>query len=259
METERFEDKIKRQMLDREIAPSAGSWDKLSERLDATQEKKRPFILWMGIAATIIGGILILSLVFNNSIPSDSQEVVNTPKDEIKLEETAVETSKEIFIKNQKEKKQFASEKVEDVKRVARTPRSKGVVEEKLSSQGIREAIAVIDNAILLKEQNVISPTVVSSDKILDVKLNDALASVITQTINGQAVTDAEVNTLLAEAARRISQERYSKDYATGKVDPQDLLLEAEFELENSFRDKIFDMLKEGYSKAKTAVANRNY
>jgi len=72
-------------------------------------------------------------------------------------------------------------------------------------------------------------------------------------------VTDAEVDKLLEEAARRISLERYSKNYAAGKIDPQDLLLDVEFELDNSFRDKIFDMLKEGYSKAKTAVANRNY
>jgi len=43
-----------------------------------------------------------------------------------------------------------------------------------------------------------------------------------------------------------------------GVVDASALLLEAEQELDRSFRDQIFDALKSGYLKAKTAVANRN-
>ncbi len=260
METERFEGKIKRELRDREITPSAGSWDKLSAKLDATEEKKKPFVLWMGIAASIIGGILILSLVFNNLIPLDSPEIVDVPKNEIKLEKTQVENSEEIFIPTKTEVKQVATAEVEEVEKNQSTPRTKGNVIKKIeSSQSNRDARAVIDNTNLIKEQTLITPTVVTSDKILDAKLNDAVANVLSQTKNGQIVTDAEVNELLAEAAAKISQERYKSDFAVGKVDPQDLLQDVEFEMDKSFRDKIFDMLKEGYSKAKTAVANRNY
>ncbi len=257
MGTERFEDKIKRQLLDREITPSADSWDKLSARLDETQQKKKPFLLWMGIAASIIGGILILSLVFNNSIPSDSPEMVDVPKEEVKLEENPVETSEEIFTQIQDEVEQVATS---EVKKEKRTPRSNLIVTPvKKMDQNRREAIVVLDNKSLLNQKRLdisIGPT---SDKILDLKLNDTLTSVIANVENKATITDAEVNKLLAEAAAKISEERYKTNFAVGKVNPQDLLQDVEFEMDNSFRDKIFEILKEGYSKARTAVANRNY
>lgn len=256
METERFEDKIKRQLRDREIAPSTGSWDKLSAKLDASQEKKRPFVFWMSIAASIIGGILILSLVFNNA-PIDSPEIVDAPKEDVKLERTPVNTSEEIITPTEEEVVQVAAS---NVKKEPITPKSNITSPPvKQEQQNKREALAVIDNKSLLKEQSLITPSAITSDKILDVKLNEALSSVLTKTENGQTVTDAEVNKLLNEAASKISQERYKTNLAVGKVNPQDLLQDVEIEMDNSFRDKIFEMLKEGYSKAKTAVANRNY
>lgn len=259
METERFEDKIKRQLQDREIKPSASSWDKLSAKLEAPQQKKKPFVLWMGIAASIIGGILILSLVFNKtSIVSPA--IVDTPKENLNLEKSPVEISEEIFTEIQDEAVQVATSEVEEVEKKNIAPRIKGnVIKEIEASQSNREVIAVIDNKNLLKEQTLITPSALSSDKILNLKLNDALSSVITKVENAQSVTDAEVNMLLAEAATKISQERYKTDFVVAKVNPHDLLQDVEFEMDNSFRDKIFEILKEGYSKAKTAVANRNY
>tara|TARA_R100001369_G_scaffold954_4_gene3156 strand:+ start:26638 stop:27411 length:774 start_codon:yes stop_codon:yes gene_type:complete len=257
METERFEDKIKRQMLDREITPSAGSWDKLSASLDVQEKKKKPFVLWMGIAASIISGILVLSLVFNNSNPSALPQIVNTPKEEVKIEKAPIETSEEIFAETIKEEQQVA---VSEEKRESINPGiNKNSALENPIQQNNREAVAAIDNSSILNDKSAAEKNLASDNEILNLKLNNALNHVIAQTIKENVVTDAEVDRLLEEAAKKISQERYSKNYATGKVDPQDLLLDAEFELDNSFRDKIFDLLKEGYSKAKTAVANRNY
>ena len=257
MGTDGFEGKIKKQMLDREIAPSAGSWDKLSSRLDAQEEKKKPFVLWIGIAASIIGGILILSLVFNNSTLSTSPQIVDTPSEEVKVEKAPIETSEEIFTETNNEEQQVSvsEEKKESINPVT----NEKPVSEKKIQQNNREAVAAIDNSSLLNQPSTADVNLAKNQEILDLKLNNELTEVIAQTNGVTTVTDADVNKLLEEAARRISQERYSKNYAIGKVDPQDLLQDAEFELDNSFRDKIFDMLKEGYSKAKTAVANRNY
>jgi len=260
MGTEKFEDKIKRQLQDREITPSAGSWNKLSARLDETQQKKNPFVLWMGIAASIIGGVLILSLVFNNANFADSPELVDTPKEESILEKTPEETSEEIFIQTQDEEEQLATTEVEEVKKETIAPILKRKVnQEKYSAQNNREALAVMDNSDLINDKAIIAPSILSEDKMLELKLSDALSNVIANVENGQTVTDAEVNRLLTEAAARISREQYKTDFAVGKVNAQDLLRDVEFELDNSFRDKIFDILKEGYSKARTAVANRNY
>ena len=253
MGTKRFEDKIKQQLRDRKITPSAGSWDKLSARLDETQQKKKPLVLWLGIAATIIGGILILSLVFNNSVPLDSPVIVDVPKEEIKLKET----SEENFIPAKQMEEQVATS---EVKKEQITPRSNPTVTPvKQMHQNKREVIAAIDNKSLINDKTLIAPSIVSKDKILELKLNDALSNVIANVEKEQTVTDAEVNKLLAEAAAKISKERYKTNFAEGKVNAQDLLQDVEFEMDNSFRDKIFEILKEGYSKARTAVANRNY
>ncbi|TVZ27270.1 hypothetical protein JM83_2299 [Gillisia sp. Hel_I_86] len=252
METERFEDKIKQQLQAREIAPSAGSWEKLSDKLDSTQEKKRPVAFWMGIAASIIGGILILSLVFNNSTPSGSPKMVDMPKDEVKIEKTPAESSKEIFTEVQKEAEQVAISENTDELAIPKNNERTSLVKN-------RGEIVGLDNKALLKEQKISTSIEPTTDKLLDLTINDALANVLAQTKNGETVTDAEVNMLLAEAAAKISQEQYKTDVAVGKVNPEELLQDVEFEMDNSFRDKIFEMLKEGYSKARTAVANRNY
>ena len=49
-------------------------------------------------------------------------------------------------------------------------------------------------------------------------------------------------------------EENYQKEYSN-QYSAEALLAEAEKEIEQSFRNKIFDLLKEGYSKAKNAVA----
>ncbi len=257
METESFEDKIKRQLQDREITPSAGSWDKLSARLETTQEKKRPFAFWMGIAASIIGGILILSLVFNNSTPIDAPEIVDTPSEQVEKVKMPIETSEEILTEIQKEETQVAASKAK--KQTVIPSKNSIAAPENIIQQTKREAVAILDNESLLKKQSIITPPEITSDKILDLKLSDALAEVLTHTENDQLVTDEEVNNLLEEAAAKISRNRYQSNFAAGKVNAKDLLQEVEVEMDNSFRDKIFEMLKDGYFKAKTAVANRNY
>jgi len=70
-------------------------------------------------------------------------------------------------------------------------------------------------------------------------------------------ITDAEVDALLAEALTKIKGDRSAKSVSEN-IDANSLLLDVEMELEQSFREKVFDVLKEGYFKAKTAVVNRN-
>ena len=258
METERFEDNIKRQLQAREITPSAGSWDKLSAKLEASQEKKKPLAFWMGIAASIIGGVLILSLVFNNSSPLDSPEIVDGPKEELKREDPFRETSEEIYNPTQEETVRVAAKEEVEEEQVAHKSNTSVPPVQNIPPKN-REAVASIEDKAILKEPTIISSSQLPEDAVLDVTLTNALANVFNQTQNGETITDAEVNKLLAEAAAKITRERYKTDFAVGKVNSQDLLRDVEFEMDNSFRDKIFEMLKEGYSKAKTAVANRNY
>ncbi|CAN0604335.1 unnamed protein product, partial [Ectocarpus sp. 12 AP-2014] len=69
-------------------------------------------------------------------------------------------------------------------------------------------------------------------------------------------VTDAEVDSLLTRAQDEILRDKiFNKDKS---VDAMALLTEVEDELDKSFRDQIFDSLKAGFIKVRTAVADRN-
>ncbi|PHQ62576.1 MAG: hypothetical protein COC08_00130 [Maribacter sp.] len=69
-------------------------------------------------------------------------------------------------------------------------------------------------------------------------------------------MTDAEVDSLLRKAQEEILANKiFGEDYS---VDAMALLNEVEDELDQSFRDQIFETLKIGFLKVRTAVANRN-
>jgi len=70
------------------------------------------------------------------------------------------------------------------------------------------------------------------------------------------AVTDAEVDSLLLQAQQDILKENlFNTD---NSVNAMALLTEVEDELDQSFRDQIFESLKTGFLKVRTAVADRN-
>ena len=70
------------------------------------------------------------------------------------------------------------------------------------------------------------------------------------------AITDAEVDSLLKRAQDEILRDKL---FNTDKsVDALALLTEVEGELDQSFRDQIFNSLKASFIKVRTAVADRN-
>jgi len=69
-------------------------------------------------------------------------------------------------------------------------------------------------------------------------------------------VSDREVDSLLRQAQNQLLQEKIFQ--GNGSVDALALLAEVEVELDRNFRDRLFEALKAGYSKLRTAVADRN-
>ena len=65
MELIKFEEQAKNKLEQRRIQPSSDAWNKLTDRLDANQEKqKNNRFWWQAIAAIFIGAIFSLSFVF---------------------------------------------------------------------------------------------------------------------------------------------------------------------------------------------------
>ncbi|MFK7811850.1 MAG: hypothetical protein AB8B59_05100, partial [Maribacter sp.] len=69
-------------------------------------------------------------------------------------------------------------------------------------------------------------------------------------------LTEAEVDDLLRNAQEEIFRDELFN--RNGSVDALALLNEVETELDKSFRDQIFESLKTGFLKVRTAVADRN-
>ncbi|HZH70739.1 MAG TPA: hypothetical protein VFD80_09830, partial [Flavobacteriaceae bacterium] len=88
-------------------------------------------------------------------------------------------------------------------------------------------------------------------------QIDEAIAAAIAYEETFENATEAEVDQLLQQAAEKITRE---KQFVTpaGSVSAMALLEDVELELERSFRDKVFEILKAGYLKSKDAVATRN-
>jgi acyl carrier protein len=94
------------------------------------------------------------------------------------------------------------------------------------------------------------------SEEIIHEKIAEIVAQVEVLEKENSTVTDAEIDSLLRNAQRQILEDKmFRKDRS---VDAMALLADVEDELDRSFRDEIFDALKDGFLKVRTAVADRN-
>lgn len=246
MAPNKFEKHIKKQLQQREIQPSASAWDALSEKLDETTPKtKKKGYLWYGIAASIIG-ILILSVVYFNRGDSTSQEV-----QVVNIEEEVIEvgTKQKIEIEN--------VDVVEnDKKKGAPTIEIQTGLEGQTDE--LNNRIAWVNTNVTVNEPDTekVKNENDFKDEIINNKILEVVATVDSLEMNTNALTDAEVNELLRNAQEEILRDRlFDKN---GSVDAMALLTEVEDELDQSFRDQIFESLKTGFLKVRTAVADRN-
>ena len=230
MEPVRFEEQIKEQLQKREIKPSAGSWEKLETRLEQGGKPPKPILWWVGIAAAIAGVFFFLGTLFD---PGVEPTIVEQPSEEIKIQEPVVIQKDEVLI---------ASEETEEEEVSKPVP-----LPEKGKSSKTEVAVAVQGKPVEDPISESAEPEIIQDQEVGEVVAEVKLTP----------VSDEEIDALLNAAMANLEQERSS--YAVQPVDAEELLQEVEYELDQSFRQKVFEVLKEGFSKAKTAVANRNF
>tara|TARA_R110000850_G_scaffold203228_1_gene329503 strand:- start:120057 stop:120785 length:729 start_codon:yes stop_codon:yes gene_type:complete len=241
MESNNTDRQIKNQLEKRELNPSLKSWEELRSRLDANEKKKSPIYWYLGLAASFVAGILIVSLLFNTNISNDNPVVV---------EEQLVEPTE-----NKNELPVFDT--LQGDSAIANS-KSQRVVEETTPKEPV-----IKPETNLNKNQQTASAVAEMIDKDKGVLLNKKVEEVIAQVSSHEAEQDSltvsEIDALLAKATAEIVKERQKDLYQDqGYISATNLLNEVENELEQSFRDKIFEMLKDGFNKTRTAVANRN-
>lgn len=233
-----FDNKIQQQFNSRKIEPSAQAWDRLDAMLTIAEEKKQPVnYFWLKIAAAFVLFTGIGYLFFQQNQKSEvlqqSNEVViskETPTNEVENSDDSVRV---ISTENQKE--------LADA-----TPKTTPSIGKKVSKQN--------DNS---KHQSKLDSYLAVIEKQNESNTNNENKTTAQEQLN-QKPTYKYVNpeTLLAEVQGNKKSNGTTNTYqSTLKVDPNDLLHSVESELDQSFKDKALNKLKQ----AKSAFVNRNY
>ena len=248
----KFEEHIKEQLYKREIRPSAQSWDKLSSRLEGV-DRKSGKKWWVSAAAAVVV-MIVASTIFINQ-EQNSNQVVETP---LEIEENSVNENNDFEPSSRiasEEKTEVPVEKSEDQNMVNKSPKEI-IPQNKMKNTS--EAIAENTEP----ERKLIDPVVISPSESIeegkvefDTKITEVLSKVAQQEKKTGRLSEQEIDALLAEAVQEISDK---SKFSEGSVSADALLADAEFELDQSFREEVFELLKDGFFKARTALATRN-
>ena len=236
----KFEENIKDKLEKRTIKPSADAWQTLASRLETKNNKKKsPYYLWLGVAASIVAIMFIASQLFvnKNNTTIETPVIVNTNKETIKKIESENVLQKKDVLTNNVEK--------ESVKELnIKTPKSEKTEVALLTKQ---------------KEEKTVLPkeVIVNKTSFEDLKVQQVVAQIQGLKDKGESVTDKDIDALLDQAQKEITLQNIYNE-TTKTVDANALLQDVESDLQQSFRDKVFNALKSSYNTVKTAVAERN-
>ena len=83
----KYEEQLKDKLEQRTIQPSSDAWQKLNDKLDANKSKKNNKGFWyLGIAASIVGILLITNVFNNDNTNATEPTIVDTDKTNLESE-----------------------------------------------------------------------------------------------------------------------------------------------------------------------------
>ncbi len=246
----KFDEHIKDQLKDREIAPSKDAWNTIADRIEMSENQKKKSFFWYGIAASIVGLLMITAFYFTNTkdeIPVTTPYVDTPVKEIIKKD---IETQEPAF-KTQQETQVITATAEKEETYNAPLPKHMKTIEPQME-------IAVVDNEELTTKSTDSAAVVLKGvkEQLIQDKIIEVVAQVQELEYTNAELTDTEVDAILRRAQEELLNDKIFK--SDNSVDASALLAEAEVELDRTFRNQLFDALKGGYLKVRTAVADRN-
>lgn len=231
-----WEEQIKQGLQGREIQPSAQAWDRLDAMLTVAEEKKtkRPFgvyFRYMAVAASVLV-LLSLGFYFTSNL---SEPEVNTPTEVTQKEESEPQ----------------------------RQPEGTTVNALPIGTPAQTQAVAVQPAATKRPANHEKSAAVSPKKRIINPKVipttesYTATAVPVPQTgVQNQPVNPQNTTGVIPKTAVAVVQPQLAKTNI--KVDASSLLNQVDGELNQSFRERMFDRLNRNYQSAKSALATRN-
>ncbi|TXE06854.1 hypothetical protein ES711_12955 [Gelidibacter salicanalis] len=241
MKQVKWEDEVKDALEKRVIKPSETSWSTLSDRLDASEKRQiKPMYWWIGIAASVTAVLLITTMFFSGNTPEIQNPI---------LVDTQEQRDEQTFELDQLQPKQQVVEQ-KDLLNSADPIEGKQEPKRSMTSQNTQ----IVKNSHIAPESSVVSENTLET--LENQKVTEIVAHFEYLKRQGQAVTDADIEALLTKAQRDLNYQSalHEPNYT---VDANALLRDVEADLQESFRNKIFEALKNSYETIRTAVAER--
>ncbi len=250
MELFEFEKDAKTRLSNRELDVSKNAWGRLATHLDAQEKKKgAKNYRYLLIAASMVGVLFVI--MFYSTVDTDKNmpDVLTVSPEVLIKERSLVVENSEIEIVKEQETGNIVESEEKNVVVVVTKPRAVIPVvktkPEKEIDVGYSDIVSKEDaeEALLLQAY---------SDSLIQEKAL-ALTTVITLLEKeNEEVTDAEIDALLREAQEQILTHKYYKGQQG--VDATALLLNVEAELDQSFKEQVFEALKTSFNKVRTAM-----
>lgn len=247
----KFEKNITERLENRTIEPSSEAWNKLQDRLDSAkaEHKKRP-ILWIGLAASIVGILFVVSQFFNDSKIEQPEPTLVVNPEIINKQEINPVVVQEIENKIDSTTEKLSNKNME-INEVAEPVKKEQIKKDLKTEIALNNINDIIADPIKTPEVNK------ESLSLENLKIQDVIDQVQILKDSNVAISDEDLELLLQKAqADIVEQKIYNAQ--TGIVDASALLQDVESDLDRSFRDKVIKALKENFNFITTAVANRN-
>ena len=238
-----FEKQIKERLDERKIKPSAAAWDKIRDKIEIPVSRKKPVFIKYAAAAAIVGILFSVFWMNNNSENEslDNLPIVDNPS-ELEMEKLNPTDVENVY--------QPESIELVETKNIEKDPVS---AEKQNQNHNLNNQYLALE----VENKETLDPVLsLQSDERIDQKIAEVVAHVSFMENNQESITDSEVDSLLRNAQQELLAEKALQ--STQDVDAAELLAGVEDELEQSFRDQVFERLKNGYIKVRTAVADRN-
>ncbi|TDW46475.1 hypothetical protein EV144_106146 [Flavobacterium sp. 270] len=244
MEPNNFEKDFREKLNQRKIEPSDKAWDRLDAMLSVAEEEKHTVGIrsvqkrkWLYIAASIVGFLLVGTFFFNQK-----EKGIEIPKNKVVFEE----------------------------KKEGNTLDKPGTIKEDIGNSQIQKKImkplSIIEDNKIQKEQSKQLENKEEKTSIINNPKEENAVVVNTEKKDQPTARNKYISAeeLLAEVSNtkfetKATVETIAKQRKAVSVNPDDLLLNAETELNQSFRESALDKFNKNFKAVKTAVVNRNY
>lgn len=247
-----FEKELQDKLRSREVQPRTDSWDRIEARLEAeTPARKQGSGKWKYLVAASVVFLLGFFLLQESAVDVPvSETVVESPEPATPEKEDIHQLKREAGVSQSDSQKPQVLTDTEAQSPMDRNTRSDmAVISTDIAVTGEKsESLPQPD----LSDRGLagLTPGIQEALEIPDTEW------VASDTNPEDSIDDAEVDALLLEALEVVESRSVPKD--TTSLNPSTLLGEVESELDQSFREQILKKLKTGFSKVRTAVADRS-